>query len=181
MERRRGFTLIEVLIALAIFATVMALVLLAVTGMFRSLRQAQVSIEHEQRTRFFLGRLSREISSLTRIIYPQMRFKGEQTGFAFVYAREDALVESRFACDSAAGTLEHYWQEPADYNWETSAGRETGLKNLTACSFSYSDGNAWRDAWDETNPEFPQAVKVSFKFNGDDRQRELVVNIPISQ
>jgi prepilin-type N-terminal cleavage/methylation domain-containing protein len=177
----RAFTLVEVLIALSIFTVIMTLVLAAMTGLFRSFHQAQVSVEQQQKARFFLGRLSKEISSLTRIIYPQMRFKGDAAGFGFIYAREDALVKSRFTCNAAAGTLEHYWQEPADYDWSNYQGKEIGLNNLAACGFSYSDGSQWHPTWDDTNPAFPSAVKVVFKFNGENNQHELIVNIPVSQ
>jgi prepilin-type N-terminal cleavage/methylation domain-containing protein len=179
MRNRKGFTLVEVLIAVAIFSIIMGLVLAAVSGMFRAVRQAQVSIEREQRSRFFLGRLSKEISSFTRIEYPRMRFKGDKGGFGFIYAREDALVKSRFACTT--GALEHYWQEPADYDWNAYQGKEIGLSNLTACGFSYSDGSAWHDTWEDTNPQFPSAVKIRFMFSGDDKQRELIINIPVNQ
>ena len=177
----RAFTLVEVLIALSIFTVIMALVLAAVTGLFRSFHQAQASIERQQKARFFLGRLSKEISSLTRIIYPEMRFKGDAAGFGFIYAREDGLVKSRFTCNASAGTLEHFWQEPADYDWSSYQGKEVGLGGLSACGFSYSDGKQWLQAWEDTNPEFPAAVKVVFAFSGESAQHELIVNIPVSQ
>jgi prepilin-type N-terminal cleavage/methylation domain-containing protein len=181
MGSKKGFTLVEVLIAVTIFTIIMALVLAAVVGMFNSLRKAQKIIDKEQKQRFFLSRLSKEVSSFTRIMYPAMRFKGDAAQFFFVFSREDSLVESGYVCNSAANTLEHYVQEPADYDWNTRPQKEISLNNISSCSFSYSDGENWRQQWEETRPQFPRAVKINFKFNDETNEREFIVTIPVNQ
>ncbi|MGE5197003.1 MAG: type II secretion system protein GspJ [Deltaproteobacteria bacterium] len=181
MTVKKAFTLVEVLIAVSIFTIIMALVLAGVAGMFNSLRKAQKIIEREQKQRFFLLRLSKEISSLTRIIYPAMRFKGEANQFFFVFAREDVLVESGYACSDPVSSLAHYWQEPADYNWDTHQNQETSLDNLSKCGFAYSDGAKWKENWEEDTQQFPRAIKINFKFKDEDREHEFIVNIPVSR
>jgi prepilin-type N-terminal cleavage/methylation domain-containing protein len=181
MPKKTGFTLVEVLIAVAIFTIIMALVLAAVVGMFNSLRKAQKVIDKEQKQRYFLSRLSKEVSSFTRIRYPAMRFKGDAAQFFFVFSREDSLVESGYVCNGEARTLEHYVQEPADYDWNTRPQKEIALSNISSCGFSYSDGENWQPTWEETRPQFPQAVKINFKFNDETSEREFIVTIPVSQ
>ena len=181
MANKKGFTLVEALIAVTIFTIIMALVLAAVVGMFNSLRKAQKIIDREQKQRFFLSRLSKEVSSLTRIRYPAMRFTGDAAQFFFVFSREDSLVESGYVCNSAANALEHYVQEPPDYDWNTRPQKEISLNDIGPCSFSYSDGENWKQAWEESQPQFPRAVKINFKFNDETNGREFIVTIPVSQ
>jgi len=59
----------------------MGMVLAIITGTFRSLRMAETLLSKEQRQRVCLYRLSREVSSFARIVFPQVRFKGGQEGF----------------------------------------------------------------------------------------------------
>jgi len=178
--RAGAFTLVEVLIATSIFTIIMALVMASVVGMFNSLRVARKAIETQQKERFFLFKFGKEISSITRIIYPQTRFTGDASKFFFVFAREDSLVESGYACDTASGSLTHFSQVPADYDWSTYQVKETSLDNLSSCVFSYSDGVDWLASWDDAK-KFPKAIKIDFKFKDDDRNREFIVNIPLSQ
>jgi hypothetical protein len=73
--------LLEVLLGFAIFAVIMTLVLVTVAGSFNSLRKAGVFMLKEQKQRLCLYYLGREVSSFTRINFPQMRFEGENNGF----------------------------------------------------------------------------------------------------
>jgi type II secretory pathway component PulJ len=76
-----GFTLIEVLIAFSIFLVVMGMVLVSLTTSFRSLQRAEMILGKEQKARICLFRLSKELSSLTKIRYPEIRFKGDERSF----------------------------------------------------------------------------------------------------
>lgn len=89
--KKRSFTLLEVLIAFSIFVIIMGMVLFTVTGSFRSLRQAEVILLKEQKQRLCLLGLSKEISSMTRIVFPQMRFKGTSQSFFLSMRRKIAL------------------------------------------------------------------------------------------
>lgn len=180
MKTKNGFTLVELIIAFSIFLIVMGLVLAAITGVFRSSEQMQVVLDKEQRQRACFLRLSREISSLARIEYPKHRFKGGQEEFYFIFAREDSLVESRYVFEASTGSLEHYYQEPANYDWQTNENKQVCLDGLSDCKFSYSDGQAWFDSWDQNNDELPGLIKVSFKFKGEDSEREFIAQVPVS-
>jgi prepilin-type N-terminal cleavage/methylation domain-containing protein len=78
---RKGFTLLEVLIALAIFTVVMTMVLMTVAGSFKSLRQAQIFMLKEQKQRMCLYNLGKEVSSFTKVDHPTTRFEGENSSF----------------------------------------------------------------------------------------------------
>lgn len=77
----RGFTLIELIIAFSIFITIMGLVLMSLTSSFRSLHRAQSVLVREQKERLCLRVLSKEIASMTQVLYPEVRFKGDSKGF----------------------------------------------------------------------------------------------------
>ncbi len=177
--RRRGFTLIEVMIAVSIFAAVMGLVLISVVGLFRSMHQSQKILSREQRVRFVGLRLSKEIACLIHCEEEKISFQGRSNEFFIVFAKEDTLAESKYAYNSSKFTLEHYAQEPADYDADTYGTHETVLEGLGNCKFSYYDGAAWIDSWDKTG--LPRAIKITLKFNDETKERELSVNVPVSQ
>jgi len=79
--KNKSFTLLEVLLAFAIFTVIMGLLLVTVTGSFKSLRQAEVILRKEQKLRICLFRLNKEVSSLTRVLFPQISFKGGNESF----------------------------------------------------------------------------------------------------
>ena len=80
-DLRTGFTLLEVLLGFAIFTIIMTLVLITVTGSFKSLRQAERFMLKEQKQRLCLYHLGREVSSFTKIDFPRVRFEGENESF----------------------------------------------------------------------------------------------------
>ncbi len=79
--RKRAFTLVELIIAFSIFMVIIGLVLMSVTNSFRSLNRAQSVLVKEQRQRLCMLRLSSEVSSMARVVYPQVRFKGALESF----------------------------------------------------------------------------------------------------
>lgn len=76
-----GFTLIEVLVAMAIFMIISGIVLTVIVAGFRSFNQGQTMSQREQRKRFVFFRLGKELSSLARISYPGSYFKGDENSF----------------------------------------------------------------------------------------------------
>ena len=76
-----GFTLVEVMVAFSIFAVIMSLLLSVMMMDFRSLRQGEKMLNREQRQRFCLDRLNREVSSLTKIESPGASLVGAEDGF----------------------------------------------------------------------------------------------------
>lgn len=79
--RRKAFTLLELIIAFSIFITIMGLVLMSLTNSFRSLHRAQSILVREQKERLCIRVLSKEVASMTRMLYPEVRFKGDEKSF----------------------------------------------------------------------------------------------------
>ncbi len=125
-------------------------------------------------------RLSREVASLTKINYPDTRFSGNLNGFFFIFAGEDKLVESRYQFNSESGTLERYYQLPTDYDSTTYEQMDSCIAGLSECKFNYNNGSAWSDSWDQSLGQLPRRIKIDFKFTGESKTRELIVNIPVS-
>ena len=87
-------------------------------------------------------------------------------------------MESRYTYNPENFTLERYSQQPSDYEQGTYNTKEACLEGLTNCNLSYSDGQAWTNSWDANKGQIPRAVKINFKFQGEDKLREFIVNIP---
>ena len=80
----------------------------------------------------------------------------------------------------AALSLERYYEEPSDYNKETYQTKTLCLEGVRTCHFSYFDGSVWQERWEESREEIPKAIKISFKFQEEDQEKEFIVHIPIS-
>ncbi|MDD4940066.1 MAG: type II secretion system protein [Candidatus Omnitrophica bacterium] len=79
--KKRAFTLVEVMVAMAIFLIISGIVMTVIVAGFRSFNQGQKIAQREQRKRFVFFRLGKELSSLTRISYPGNYFEGEENSF----------------------------------------------------------------------------------------------------
>ncbi len=79
--RKKAFTLVEVLIAFAIFIVLIGMVLMVMVGGFRTFGQGQKIAQREQRKRIVFFRLGKELSSLTRTTHPQDYFEGDENSF----------------------------------------------------------------------------------------------------
>ena len=77
----RSFTLVEVMVAFSIFIIISGIVLTVIVAGFRAFNQGQKMARDEQRKRFVFFRLSKEFSSLTRIVYPGNYFQGDEQSF----------------------------------------------------------------------------------------------------
>jgi len=95
-----------------------------------------------------------------------------------VYNQEDNLIESSYVYNSENHTLEHYYQQPPDYERTTYQTKEVLLEDLSDWKFSYWDGLLWQNSWDRAD-QLPRQVKVNFKFAIDNKEQEFVVNIPV--
>jgi len=88
------------------------------------------------------------------------------------------LIESGYVYNSSSRALEHYTEQPPDYESSTYQTKEVLLEDLSEWKFSYWDGQDWQSSWTKTN-QLPQMVKVNFKFTTDNKEQEFIENIPI--
>jgi hypothetical protein len=89
-------------------------------------------------------------------------------------------VEAGYIYNSSNHTLEHYYQQPPDYNSDTYQAKEIFLENLSDCRFSYWDGSSWQTSWDQNRGELPRMIKINFKFADETKEQEFLVNVPVS-
>jgi len=90
------------------------------------------------------------------------------------------LLEAGCAYNSVDHTLEHYLQQPPDYDPATYGSKEVWLEGLSTCRFSYWDGSAWQASWGEDKGGVPRMIKVNFQFSDETKEQEFIVHIPIS-
>ena len=90
------------------------------------------------------------------------------------------MVSVGYSCEPADSTLEYYYQESADSDSGTQGRKQVCLKELSECSFSYSDGQTWKTSWDQASAYIPQMLKINFKFKKAPKGEEFLINIPIS-
>ena len=88
------------------------------------------------------------------------------------------MIESGYVYNSSNRALEHYYQQPPDYESSTYQTKEFLLEGLSDWKFSYWDGGAWQNVWDKTE-QLPKAVKMNFRFADETKEEEFVVNIPV--
>jgi len=95
-----------------------------------------------------------------------------------VYNQEESLIESGYAYNPSTHSLEHYSEQPPDYESSTYQVKEVLLEDLSEWKFSYWDGQNWQKSWSETN-QIPQMVKINFKFTNETKEEEFIANIPV--
>lgn len=177
--KKKAFTLAEVLLAFFIFVLITAMILGVVTGGFRSFREGQKITEREQSRRRAFFRLSKEISSMSRILSSEVRFKGSEKEFFFIFVQNDSLIEARYVYDSVGYTLEKYYEQPPDYKSDTYKLKDVLLGGLDKCAFSYWDGKEWKTEWGKEN-QLPEVIKINIKFK-DEEEKEFLVNVPVGK
>jgi len=69
------------MVAFSIFMLISGIVLMVIVAGFRAFNQGQKMAREGQRNRFVFFRLGKELSSLTRITYPQGYLKGDEKSF----------------------------------------------------------------------------------------------------
>lgn len=177
--KNKAFTLVEVILAFSIFLIITAMILSVVTGGFRSFREGQKITEREQSRRRAFFRLSKEVSSMAHTLSSEVRFKGDDKEFSFIYVQNDLLTEARYGYDSSSQTLDKYYEQPPDYKWDTYQTKSILLGSLDKCIFSYWDGKEWKAKWDKES-ELPEVIKINIKFK-DEEEKEFLVNVPVGK
>ncbi len=177
---KKAFTLTEVMVAVSIFVTIMAFVLVTITNTFRSTSGAQSTSRLQQEMRFVFFKMGKEINSIVTTESPKVSLKGTENEFFFAYAKADAVAEAGYVYNPDDKTVNSFSEEYTDYNFTTFQDKKTLLRDVEEWHFNYSDGTQWYPAWDKTD-SLPKAVKVSFKIGTDKELREVTMNIPVSR
>ncbi len=171
---KKAFTLIEILIAMAILVIVVSSTLAIFRASTNSWRKGELRAQRYQTARFILERISREITSIIPSSKNSATCFGEADKFCFIASISDAAASSTeigYWLDEIAGQLIRADQSPPDYDFSTFSREEPLSEDVSALAFSYYDGEAWLDAWDSQAGAaqaglIPKAVKVVFTVSG---------------
>lgn len=183
--RRRGFTLLEVMVALGIMAVIAALTWGALAGAFQARDFLEESDQHDRSARVALGRISRELSlafltshtdavNTYRTVFIAKDGDGDDQVWFSTLAHRRTIRDSR-ECDQSEITL---WTE-SDPNGGSGdlvlLHRESGwidhepdkggtvlplATSVARFDLRYLDSETgeWRDEWDTTGADTPNRL-----------------------
>ncbi len=191
----QGFTLVELLVAMAILIAVTASTALIMRGITKAWRTGQLQTERYQQARLFFDLFSREIaSSVANPRYPMIgadqaaagRIKPEgilgELFFVGTLPGRAGLVERGYWVQ-ADGTLMCHDDEPADGDYGTGQSEACG-RDISQFSLSFFDGATWVEAWDGRAPEregaLPKAIHVLLAIGEPAEPFETVIYVPTS-
>lgn len=189
---RRGFTLIEVMVAMAILVIVIGSTLAIFRASATSWRKGELRAQRYQQARFILERLTREISSIVPASLAGPYCFGTAEKLYFVCSQADApssLIEVGYWMDQGAQELVRGYQSPPDYNFNTFKEEEVFSENLSALNFQYSAGEMWQEDWDSRpggaqSGILPKAVKIGFDIQDNKGTKtesfSTVVTLPVA-
>lgn len=173
--KRYAFTLIEIMVAMAILVIVVSSTLAIFRASMSSWRKGEMRAQRYQQARFILERMSREISSIVPASLAGPYCLGTADKFYFVTALADApasLIEAGYWLDTDSQELMRSYQFAPDYDFSTFEQEEVLSENVSALNFQYSTGDLWQENWD-SRPEatqaglLPKAVKISFDIRDE--------------
>ncbi len=190
-KRQNGFTIVEVLIALAIGAIVMTALYWAYTAVVGSMGKSRQVSDLYQTARVVLSNIRREISGAYQPLFAEdvLLFEGrdersrgmENDSLNLVSTTCQRGAEEEVGYDSFE--LGYYLGEGGDrgylkmrrlpfYNLEEpfTEGEELTLaENVRSLDFKYFDGEEWLEEWNPDEEDYlPLAVKITIGVGGKD-------------
>lgn len=180
LKRKIGLTLIELLVALSIFAVALS----SIYAVFRtgtiSSRRIQEHIERYQPIRFILEQLSTELRNA--IYYPDIKFEGTSISISFVnLVKEPANIKYSVKQDE---NLKSLLKETALYRNLQNPSKEVVLQNILNIKFSYcykidpATGNyQWEDTFDKEDI-LPGIVRIEIEPQEGENKITKFVYIP---
>lgn len=180
VDRKKGFTLVEILIALAILAMIVASTFTIFRSASKSWQKGEARSERYQSARSAVSRISAEISQAVINSNPLCKFTGDKSKvsfFSFVSADSGVfeLCEIEYWLDSAKKALMRNDEIDPDYDFTTFGHSDALSDNVSELGFSYFDGFVWSDTWDSDQSSgvgsprsagkagLPKAVKIKIK------------------
>jgi len=172
----RAFTLVEVLIASAIFVTIIGLVFATLFVTFNSWRRAEEVSIRQQQARFLFFRLNRELSST---VCPG-KFRGDKNTFFFITALIP-MAEVGYIYSPDKKNVSRFFEKSADFDFETYDSKKVVISNVEMWEVSYLDAEGrWQDKWEETEG-LPRAIRIVFKIGRKGPVQENIVHIAVAE
>ena len=178
---RRGFTLVEILIALAILAMIVASTLTIFRSSSRSWQKGEERSERYHTARVAMGKMGTEISQAVISEDSLCKFIGASSEIkfvSFVSAVQGVfeLAEIEYWLDKEEMLLMRNEDVDPDYDFLTQDHSDILAENISELEFSYYDGFEWSSEWDSEDKGqvignngqgvLPKAVKVKIKVEG---------------
>jgi general secretion pathway protein J len=185
----KGFTLLEILLALSILATVLSTVFASYTGAFRLVSETESQAEIYQMARVALERVLEDLESFylpeqsetseAQEIEPLFEFANSSLRFPsrahLVFGKEDqswGATEISYFVEESDGEEGKILYRQERQPWggeETSEGGEGGLplcERLASVRFSYLDAEGEEtEDWDPSSEdEMPKLVSIAIEF-----------------
>jgi len=194
---RRGVTLVELLVAMAILVTVSAATALIFRGITRAWQTGELRTERYQQARLLFDLFERELSS--SVANPRYPFLGGNANTQ-VHIHDGSTFDELFFVGTLPGRVglveRGYWvnasgefmchdDEPADGDYATGSSELCG-QGVAQFSVSYFDGQRWLDAWDgrplaAQAGKLPKAIHIILMIGRQKPERfETVIYVPTS-
>lgn len=195
--RARGFTLIEVLIAIALVAAILTSLYGAVFPVLETRERLEADIEKTRQLRRFIDTLTTELhSALFNEANPFTGLTGTRdeslgramSSLAFTTLTYPAISSRRptgdlkavryYALEDADRTLSLFKDSWNPYGEETAAAAEMVsvevIEGIEGFEAEFYNGETWAKAWDaEAEKTLPEAVRVSVVVNDAGTQRKF--------
>lgn len=176
---KKGFTLVEVLIALAILAMIVASTFTIFRSASKSWQKGETRRERYQNARNAISRINSEISQAVINNSPLCKFiggKNKVSFFSFVSTDSGVfeLSEVEYWLDSSKKFIMRNDEINPDYDFTTYQHSDILSDNISELEFSYFDGSVWADIWDSDQTagiSLPKAVKIRIKVE-DKKNKE---------
>jgi general secretion pathway protein J len=175
----RGFTLVEVLIALAILAMIVVSTFTIFRSASKSWQKGETRSERYQNARNAIHKISTEINQA--VINPNSlcKFTGDKNKVSFIsfVSTESGvfeLSEIEYWLDGAKKLLMRNDDVDPDYDFTTYDHSDVLSENVSELEFSYFDGTVWLDIWNSDQAlgvGLPKAVKIKIKVD-DKKSKE---------
>ena len=172
-NKKKGFTLVEILISLAILAIIVASTFTIFRSASKSWQKGEIRSERYQNARNAISKISAEISQAVINSNSLCKFTGDKNRVSFISFVTTGsgvfeLSEVEFWLDTTKKLLMLNDEIDPDYDFTTYGRSEILSENISELEFSYSDGVIWTDTWNSDQAlgvGLPKAVKVKIKVN----------------
>lgn len=205
---KRGFTLLEVILALTLLAVLLTLVEGVYSGVSRSSRDAAQATQEVHEAALVLDRLANEITAAyaspttdpTRPATSWFVLTRDLDGrAALAFTTRLSPEEPSDALTGRPAEVAYYVERDEEgvarlrrrTSWEVDADPEEGglpydvLPDLALTRFDIQcfDGEEWQDAWDSRDraqaPYLPRSLSVEIAWGDPDHERVLRTSIPV--